>query len=414
MLALTQVSWGASSAYQCSPVESPDIPPGCGDALRVANRVAPEDVPACECTPGPARPLLDQLRALYPERSKAELETQLAGLSEFGNPRLKLLRTFVPLYYARVAANACRIEAVRTLWRHSGWCAGDAHLENFGALIGPDAKTAVFTLNDIDDAGPCPLVSDALRFFVSVRLHGDELGPLITAYRAGLEGKPHAYSGPVQALLDESVQKGMASKKGFPAAKSEEGGKELSPGELKELDAAVRGAYPAGSRLLDAYRLDRDSGGSAGMRRFEVQVQWPGRPDPVWIEFKETGSPGISPLKRGEIPAVSARARRTLELERGGKPPVEYQVARVLGMDMLLRPRWRGNVGVDLKQIKEKKLPDVLADEAYALGTMHSRSPGAADYSKAVAQLPPKSWIESADSVIRDLSELYAGSTSQH
>jgi len=33
---------------------------------------------------------------------------------------------------------------------------GDAHPENFGTLLQKDG-TSVFTVNDVDDSGPCPL-----------------------------------------------------------------------------------------------------------------------------------------------------------------------------------------------------------------------------------------------------------------
>jgi hypothetical protein len=53
----------------------------------------------------------------------------------------------------------------------------------------------------MDDAGPCPLWADALRFFTAVTLHDGriDLDPLLNAYRDGVTGKTEQLSAAVLA-----------------------------------------------------------------------------------------------------------------------------------------------------------------------------------------------------------------------
>ncbi len=142
-------------------------------------------------------PRFSDVRALYPELSEPALCEKITSAED----AFHLYRALVPLYYQMLADGAVPelvpSEAAR------GWCAGDAHPENFGALLQKDGS-AVFSINDMDDAGPCPLWADALRFFTAVTLHDGriDLDPLLNAYRDGVTGKTEQLSAAVLAAGD--------------------------------------------------------------------------------------------------------------------------------------------------------------------------------------------------------------------
>ena len=78
-------------------------------------------------------------------------------------------RSFVDYYYAIIAKNTAQLNIAKAASSFTGWCVGDAHPENFGILLQNNSKS-LFSMNDMDDFGPCPLAYDFLRLLVSSRL----------------------------------------------------------------------------------------------------------------------------------------------------------------------------------------------------------------------------------------------------
>src|SRR5450432_4331563 len=100
----------------------------------------------------------------------ALLPRKLARMA--GSP-LAYLRGSAPLFYELLAEHA----ALAAGPAGEGWLVGDAHLENFGAFRTADAReSAVFDVNDFDEAIVGPLRWDVLRLLTSVILGGRELG----------------------------------------------------------------------------------------------------------------------------------------------------------------------------------------------------------------------------------------------
>src|SRR5450432_2349962 len=98
-----------------------------------------------------------------------------------------------------------------------GWLVGDAHLENFGAFRTADAReSAVFDVNDFDEAIIGPLRWDVLRLLTSTILGGRELGSngkqsvllcssILTGYVEALatNNLPQNPPSPVRRLLEK-------------------------------------------------------------------------------------------------------------------------------------------------------------------------------------------------------------------
>ena len=91
-------------------------------------------------------------------------------------------------------------------------------------------------------------------------------------------------------------------------------------------------------------------------------------------ELKGIQRPGIFPLATQAIPAAPERFQRSIELELGTSSTHLYFVRKVLGQDMLIRPRWKGNRGIALKDYHAKEVQKIAEDEAGVLGELHRRS----------------------------------------
>jgi uncharacterized protein (DUF2252 family) len=121
----------------------------------------------------------------------------------------KFLRTYVDYYYLLTKANRAVLPSLDVNWKTAAWCVGDAHPENFGFLIQNDGSS-IFTMNDVDDSGPCPAVLDLFRLMVSARLYEKniKLGRLTEAYLTGLQGQSFKMPAALQSILARSQKKG--------------------------------------------------------------------------------------------------------------------------------------------------------------------------------------------------------------
>src|SRR5688500_5751506 len=96
----------------------------------------------------------EELADLYPEQTPKFLEERIKA----ADAPFKFLRAFVPYYYRALKDKPADYPAFESLKSFEGWCAGDPHHENFGVMIDAESAAA-FTLTDLDDSGPCPLVA---------------------------------------------------------------------------------------------------------------------------------------------------------------------------------------------------------------------------------------------------------------
>ena len=106
----------------------------------------------------------DSLLNLYTDYDFSDKE--IRKKLEAATDALQFFRSFLPAYYDLAA----RAEPMPRLTEFRGMTAGDAHLENFGALIQADGSV-IYSINDVDDYGvKVPVYLDFLRLPISVRL----------------------------------------------------------------------------------------------------------------------------------------------------------------------------------------------------------------------------------------------------
>ncbi|MCX5784179.1 MAG: DUF2252 family protein [Elusimicrobia bacterium] len=295
------------------------------------------------------------------------------------NDSFHFLRSYVDYFYLLIKANRGSLRAVSAVDNVPGWCVGDAHPENFGVLIQNDGSS-VFTMNDMDDSGPCPVVLDLYRLMVSSRLYSGKtkLDKLLQAYAAGLRGQTYTVPAPVTDMINKSQKKGIT-----PDPKKIDGGKilrdsnmrDVDAGELAQIKAALAslgGGLSPVAKLLDAVATSKIGGGSGGLLRYEVLLDNGGAL--LQLEFKEEPTPSIYPVAAAQIPETTQRIPTTILMEQGSGASSLYSVAAVSGKAMLIRPRFDGNVAMSLDKQTEQDNKDIIRYEAYVLGRIHARS----------------------------------------
>eukprot|EP01036_Dinobryon_divergens_P031108 gene31108-40453_t len=378
--------------------------------------------------------LLMEIAALYPELDYSLFEEKMNSIhSDFF-----FLRTCVPYYYSHFSKFLHTKPlplVIEALMPYGGWCAGDPHLENFGASLNDDGD-ALFSINDFDDAGHSLLVADALRFFTSVILgfpgtKEEDLQKIVDSYTKGLifdgKFKDIKYkSKVVEDLLIDAEKFGWDPKKNavddpteptklvIPST-SEDGhdpriDRENNP-TWDNLVNTLKKHYGEGVDLIDAIQEDRAGGGSGGLNRFLTLVHIPKleegkKPKRVLIQFKQEPKPGVFPLVEalhGDVGSFTQRLPNTLEFTTiHGTASIYYRADTLSYLnedrptDYLLRPRFHSNRGVSLAEIgdKEEDKVHLARDEAFTLGLIHRKSADdKKEYIKAATAIDPTEWL---------------------
>ncbi len=314
------------------------------------------------------------------------------------NDSFHFLRSYVDYFYLLIKANRGSFRAVSAADNAAGWCVGDAHPENFGVLIQND-ESSVFTMNDMDDSGPCPVVLDLYRLMVSSRLYSGKtnLDKILQAYTAGLEGQTYAVPSPVTDMIRKSRKKGRT-----PDPKKIDGDRILRDGNMREVDAwelaqikdaiaSLGGSLSQGVKLLDAVATSKIGGGSGGLLRYEALLNNGGAL--LQLEFKEEPTPSIYPVAAAQIPETRQRMLMSILMEQGAGASAFYAVAAVSGKEMLIRPRFDGNIGMSLDKQTGQDNKDIIRYEAYVLGRIHARSLQNADaLARFLQAIPGSDW----------------------
>ncbi|MCX5791967.1 MAG: DUF2252 family protein [Elusimicrobia bacterium] len=394
-LAFANLGAGAAIAAAADPVQDLLLSTGLNE-MRLAPAVLPVAAP-----PLALNRAQDKTKGLSDVTYTFDREKLDAAADPF-----HFLRSYVDYFYLLVKANRGALAAVSAADDVAGWCVGDAHPENFGVLIQNNGGS-LFTMNDVDDSGPCPVALDLYRLMTSARLYDQntKLGKLVEAYAAGLQGQAYEMPVPVADMLRKSQKKGMV-----PDPKKVSGNtlvrdthmNELSKTELDRVKTALAGVGGLSSRvkLLDAVSTSKVGGGSGGLLRYEVLLDNGGAL--LHLEFKEEVTPSIYPVAAGQIPLTPERISTTLRMGQGAGVSAFYGVEPVAGKYMFIRPRFDGNVGMSLAKQNDKDNKDIIRYEAYVLGIIHGRSvQHAGKWAKQVQNIPGSDWENDVELMTR-------------
>lgn len=172
-------------------------------------------------------------------------------------------------------------------------CHGDAKFDNFGWTR--VATTSVFSDNDFDDAGLCPVAADALHYLLATDLVFadpalDEVA--LQAYvDAVARGAATAIDPTTEPVWDDVRVTGLG--KVTSHSKLIVGGaiQAATTAEVNAVIALVASDTRFPTTVLDVARDVTTTGGSAGLRRLWVLIEDSQHPRTV-IELKELSKPG--------------------------------------------------------------------------------------------------------------------------
>ena len=319
--------------------------------------------------------------------NKNVTESSIADVSyEFDKQKIQaakdsfhFLRSFVDLFYLVYKANESNLPTITKNSQVQGWCVGDAHAENFGILLQQDRKP-LFTMNDMDDSGPCPVVLDLFRLMVSSRLYDSntKLDKLLDAYLIGLQNKKYEMPPTIQDLLKKSFDKGIT-----PSDKKISGNNiirddqmhEVSNDDKNQIIKVLKSAYvnilPTGTQIVDIVSTSKIGGGSGGLLRYEVLLNTGNTL--LHLELKEEVRPSIYPVAV-KAPETTLRIQKTIQFIQGSGASKFYTVVQISGKNMMIRPRFSGNLGISLDKETASDNKEIIRYEAYTLGRIHSNS----------------------------------------
>ena len=231
------------------------------------------------------------------------------------------LRSFVDYYFQLIAQNKNSLNIVKKAGSFSGWCVGDAHAENFGILL-QENGSALFTMNDMDDSGPCPVAYDLLRILVSSRSYMPKIDTqdILKSYKDGLKGKSASFPDSIKSMTKDALKVGFSID-----LKDLNGNMFKRKSSMTEVDAATKTQISSllqsnykneGLRLLDIVATSKVDGGSGGLQRFEMLITNT-KNEVIHLEFKELVTPSISSVASGPIPTQLERMKRSLQIDQG-------------------------------------------------------------------------------------------------
>ncbi|MBP9681234.1 MAG: DUF2252 family protein [Bacteriovorax sp.] len=306
------------------------------------------------------------------------------------------LRSFVDYYYYLIAGNPQAFNLTEKMGVITGWCVGDAHPENFGILL-LENRQAIFTMNDMDDSGPCPVAHDLLRLLVSSRLYSPHIDStkLISSYKAGLNGKKTLLPDVIKSMTKSSLDAGV-----------EIPGNDIKKGKLKrkksmsEVDTITQSQIhllltsefkDEGLAVLDIVATQKTAGGSAGLKRYEILITNT-KKQLIKLELKELTIPSIAPIATTIIPDQISRMKKSLQITQGSSFSHYYRVFSINGKSMLLRPKFGGNIGVSLKDSNMADNELIIEFEAYILGRLHANSANINALNNALLVMTSQMW----------------------
>ena len=308
------------------------------------------------------------------------------------------LRSFVDYYFNLIAQNDNALHIVKKAGNYTGWCVGDAHAENFGILL-QENGSALFTMNDMDDSGPCPVALDLLRLLVSSRLYMPNIDTqaMINSYLNGLNGKSVTFPNSIKSMNADAHNAGIQIE-----AKKLKGNTLKRKESMNEVDSTVKAQITnllenqnqtEHLKVLDMVSTSKIGGGSGGLLRYEVLITNT-KKQLIHLELKELTTPAIAAVATVSIPDQASRMKKALQIDQGSGYSHYYSVFNIQGKIMLLRPKFAGNLGVSLADSSDRENVEIINFESFILGRIHAGSVNVKEYGSALNEMNADKWEE--------------------
>lgn len=305
---------------------------------------------------------VQRLKTLYPEQTESFIFERIQN----AKTTFEKWRAFPPYFYELLTRSSQILG--NTFLTRPGLCAGDPHLENFGYVY---MGRPFFSLNDLDDVAACSLNADALRLFIGHRL----VSPLkasewIAEYKAGLSGM----NTPAPAYL-EKIEKESAKKKTEMTKKYKKlleanictG--EFAPATKEEVDQVTNFLKAEGKSLKLLCTRTKDTGGSAGNKRFVIF--YPISNGFEVIELKPLATPAPMAPKVISVLERQVQYQQAVSIFLGANFFSAYYPVTMGRKIYQRRPLWGGNVGVTESDLSSRDVREVALYQARTLGRYH-------------------------------------------
>lgn len=310
-------------------------------------------------------------------------------------------RTYVDYFYLMIAANNNSLKALEPLAKYTGYCVGDAHPENFGILIQENGDRK-FVVDDIDDFSYCPLIFDFFRLLVTTSLFDHQIDQhrMIESYLNGLSGNFQKTPKAIQQMIQESIKRGvLPNPKKISAGKINRTAQSMVPNreEIISLTDSLKAIAP-GYSVIDAVETEKMSGGSSGLKRFEVLLK---DKDYLHIEFKEQVLAATYPVSDYFFSTEAEKIFTGIRVEQGNNPSHLYSYTKILNKDFYVRPIYWGNINVDLSKNSMTDNHALIEFAAYSLGLIHKKSNlDLTGYQQGLSQIPKTDLEELTNSFV--------------
>jgi len=297
------------------------------------------------------------------------------------------LRSFVDYFYLIAEQNQKNLPTLYSMTKHISFCAGDAHPENFGYVIQNNPTKTIFSINDMDDSGYCPIIFDLFRFMSASKIYKDDvsMNQIYDSYLSGL--KENAMDTPLylSKLKNESLKKGQ-----LPSQKKIDNKKIKRTNSTTEVSndiqlliiSKIKKIYPQ-LKLIDIVEKSKVGGGSAGLTRYELLMSDSKTNQLLILELKKQITPALYPISKANPNSshtnqlkIDQRIKLTLNLEQGRSHSLFYNTLKLNEDEFLVRPLFSGDLGLELNDVPSEELQAVYNYEAYTLGQFHKRSLG--------------------------------------
>ncbi|MBC7537450.1 MAG: DUF2252 family protein [Bacteriovorax sp.] len=315
------------------------------------------------------------------------------------------LRSFVGYYYGLLSKNSAILNISTKTSRTPGWCVGDSHAENYGILI-QENLSVMFTMNDLDDSGPCPVAYDFLRILVSSRLYlpSINIDDIVKSYKDGLAGNKINTPSSIISLSKDAIKKGTdinSSKLDGNKLKRNKDSSEVDSTLKQTIVARLESTFSNEKlKVLDIIATSKVGGGSGGLQRYEVLIK-NNENSIILLELKELVEPSIAVVKTAIIPDQSSRIKKGLQFTQGNGFSHYYNVFIVGGKSMLLRPKFAGNLGITLADSNSNDNQEIILFEAYVLGRIHAGSVNTKNYLADLENMKKSDWESDVDSLVK-------------
>lgn len=411
------------------------------------------------CTPPP----IERLNKLYPHLNRFDIDRKIYGAMQRGreadSPSKRevrgafyFLRAFVPYFYDILRRDKI-LQPLEEAAFFKGWCVGDPHPENFGAILTGFKRNGdpkhIFTMNDPDDGGPGQPVVDLLRYLVSLSLSDLEVkhSKVIESYLDGLKNPktpPDAGGRPKYADLQKWVINKVGAggkkakskyfekeddKKKWRLTKDNEAGNDygfvILDSERKAIKKAVKKAFSDKYRVCCIEKFKKTGGGSGGLFQYRLLMlpksrkcdkTGPGAKKKVVIlDLKTLVRSGMHPLYclDDDLNTISSathdlcgidqrdRVKRALKYERGY---ARFKTCRTKNIPdigpVLMRPRWKGDAGMGLELMQKKS--KLMRLQAFVLGQIHGKRLNGSVKAYAAAVKKDSKALKAAAAGLRD------------